>query len=107
MRFVLLVATTFAAVVRAGTSDALVDVRTFQFTPDTLRVATGTKVTWTNRDDIEHTVSGGSPDARDAAFSATLSRKGTTAERTFDRPGTFTYFCDRHHFMRGAVTVTR
>ncbi|HEY7567629.1 MAG TPA: plastocyanin/azurin family copper-binding protein [Gemmatimonadaceae bacterium] len=86
---------------------ARVDLKTFQFTPDTLRVRVGTTVRWTNQDDIEHTVTGGSPSERDAAFNATLAKKGATAERTFDRAGTFTYFCDRHQFMRGTITVTR
>jgi len=84
-----------------------VDVKTFQFAPDTLRVSVGTIVRWTNQDEIEHRVSAGSPSKRDAAFNATLAKKGATAERTFDRTGTFTYFCDRHQFMRGTITVTR
>ena len=84
-----------------------VEVRTFQFAPDTLRVSVGTTVRWTNQDDIEHTVTAGSPSERDAAFNATLANKGATAEKQFDRTGTFTYFCDRHQFMRGTITVTR
>jgi plastocyanin len=84
-----------------------VDLKTFQFTPDTLRVSVGTTVRWTNQDEIDHTVTAGSPSERDAAFNATLAKKGATAERTFDKAGTFTYFCDRHQFMRGTITVTR
>lgn len=86
---------------------ARVDLKTFQFTPDTLRVRVGTTVRWTNQDDIEHTVTAGSPSERDASFDTVLKAKGATAERTFDRTGTFTYFCDRHQFMRGTITVTR
>lgn len=60
-----------------------------------------------NEDEIEHTVSAGTPSERDPAFSAVLSGKGKTTERTFDRAGTFTYFCERHQFMRGGITITR
>lgn len=91
----------------ASREPARVDLKTFQFTPDTLRVSAGTTVRWTNQDDIEHTVTAGTPSKRNASFNATLAKKGATAERTFDRAGTFTYFCDRHQFMRGTITVTR
>ncbi len=84
-----------------------VELKTFQFTPDTLRVSVGTTVRWTNQDEIEHTVTAGSPSERDASFNATLAKKGATTERTFERVGTFTFFCDRHQFMRGTITVTR
>ncbi len=84
-----------------------VELKTFQFTPDTLRVSVGATVRWTNQDEIEHTVTAGSPSERDVSFNATLAKKGAAAERTFERAGTFTYFCDRHQFMRGTITVTR
>lgn len=86
---------------------AAVDIKTFQFAPDTVRVKVGEKVVFTNRDDIEHTVTAGSPDKRGTSFNKTLNGKGTSVEVVFDRPGTFAYFCDRHQFMHGAVTVTR
>ena len=84
-----------------------VAVKTFQFAPDTLRVRVGTRVVWINEDEIEHTVTAGTPAARNAAFNAVLKTKGASTERAFDTPGTFTYFCDRHQFMRGSITVTR
>jgi plastocyanin len=86
---------------------ARVAIQTFQFAPDTLRAVQGTKVVWTNQDDIAHTVTAGTPSQRDSAFDAVLKATGSTAERTFDRAGTFTYFCDRHQFMRGSITITR
>ena len=86
---------------------ASVAIKTFQFAPDTLRVAAGTRVIWMNQDDIEHTVTAGTPPKLGAAFDAVLRTKGSTIERTFERPGTFTYFCDRHQFMRGTITITR
>jgi plastocyanin len=86
---------------------ARVDIKTFQFAPDTLRVSVGMKVIWTNQDEIEHTVSAGTPRERDAAFNAVLKTRGATTEWTSDKAGTFTYFCDRHQFMRATITVTR
>jgi plastocyanin len=38
-------------------------IQTFQFQPTPLAVKAGTLVTWTNNDDIEHTVTAGTPEA--------------------------------------------
>jgi plastocyanin len=90
-----------------ATSDAAVQIKTFQFTPDTVRVSAGTRVTWTNGDDIEHTVTAGTPEQRDPRFDGKLATKGARFDVTLEAPGTYTYFCDRHQFMRGAIVVTR
>ncbi|MGQ0646527.1 MAG: plastocyanin/azurin family copper-binding protein [Gemmatimonadaceae bacterium] len=83
-----------------------VELKTFQFSPDTTRVAVGTAVTWVNRDQVEHTVTGGTPQARTAAWNHVLRDAGRSATKRFDRAGTHTYFCDRHQFMRGTVIVS-
>lgn len=87
-------------------SVAAVSVRLFQFAPDTLVVPAGTRVTWTNSDDIEHTVTGGEGEHADGRFAGSLAAKGAVFSFTFERPGAYPYFCDRHHFMRGLVRVT-
>jgi plastocyanin len=84
-----------------------VEIRTFQFAPDTLTAKVGDRIVWANRDEIGHTVTEGSPDEPRRAFGAVLAARGATYGMTFDRPGTWTYFCDRHRFMRGAITITR
>lgn len=40
-----------------------------------------------------------------ADFDQGLDGNGTTAEVTFDRPGTIDYFCDVHQSMDGRVVV--
>jgi amicyanin len=82
-----------------------VDIRTFQFTPDTLRVSAGTTVTWTNQDEIEHTVTFGTPERRDPRVDGRLARKGSTYSATLEQAGTYQYFCDRHQFMRATILV--
>ena len=86
-------------------SDATVAIRTFQFAPDTLRVKAGTRVVWTNADDIEHTITSGTPDARDGRFNGVLDKRGATYSAVIKRAGTYRYFCDRHRFMNGTVIV--
>ena len=85
---------------------ATIEIRTFQFAPDTARVAVGTSIRWTNQDDIEHTVTSGLPITRDDRFHAVLAKKGASYEATLREPGSYAYFCDRHQFMRGTITVT-
>ncbi|MGE3594481.1 MAG: plastocyanin/azurin family copper-binding protein [Dehalococcoidia bacterium] len=82
-----------------------VTIRLFQFQPATLDLAAGETVTWTNRDDILHTVTSGTPDARDGRFDGAMNGAGTTYTITFSEPGTYAYFCSRHESMRGEVRV--
>ena len=99
-------AQTAGAVATAG-DDAGVSIRTFQFAPDTVRVKAGTRVVWTNNDDIEHTITSGMPDDTKGPFHGVLAKSGATYSAVLNDPGTFRYFCDRHRFMTGTVTVTR
>jgi len=83
---------------------ALMEVKidNFSFAPATLTVAAGTTVTWTNRDDIPHTVV--STDDPKTVKSKVLD----TDEKfsfTFSKPGTFAYFCSIHPKMTGKVIV--
>jgi plastocyanin len=91
----------------AGHGAPAVDIRTFQFAPDTLRVTAGSKVQWTNRDDIEHTVTAGTPEKLDPRFAGVLAKKDSQYSATLSAPGTYAYFCDRHRFMRGVIIVNR
>jgi plastocyanin len=82
-----------------------VTTRVFQFQPGQLDVKSGTQVTWTNQDDIEHTVTSGTPESPDGRFNSRLSGKGTTFSFTFAQPVTYSYLCNRHPSMRGHVRV--
>jgi plastocyanin len=88
-----------------GDSGPTIAIQTFQFTPSPLEVRTGTKITWVNRDEITHTVTSGTPENRDGRFDSPLEGKGAAFSATLDRPGTYTYFCNRHQSMRGEIHV--
>ena len=75
-------------------------IENFNFTPATVTVAAGTTITWTNNDDVEHTVT-----ASDNSFSSKALETGDTFSYTFAQPGTYSYFCAIHPFMTGRVTV--
>ena len=83
---------------RPATMEVAID--NFAFRPTDLTVAVGTTVTWTNRDDIPHTVV--SPDK---VFKSKVLDTDEKFSVTFDTPGTFPYFCSIHPKMTGKVVV--
>lgn len=97
--------TAAAAVSFAVSAAPSVSIRLFQFRPAQIEIAAGTKVTWTNEDDIVHTVTSGTPDAQVGSFSRRLEGKGAAASVEFSRPGVYPYFCERHRAMRGEIRV--
>ena len=85
---------------RAG--DAQVTIDNFTFAPAVLTVSRGTRVTWTNRDDIPHTVT--DQDHPKEIKSPPLDT-GDAYSRVFMEAGTFRYFCSLHPHMQGTVVV--
>jgi len=79
-----------------------VKIDNFSFSPATLTVTVGTTVTWTNRDDIPHTVvSTDEP----RLFKSKVLDTDEKFSFTFSKPGTFPYFCSVHPKMTGKVVV--
>ena len=104
---VLLVLGLVAATAAMSAAGAMADatVRVFQFQPGALEVRAGTRVTWTNQDDITHTVTSGLPGNPDGRFDVQLAGKGASGGASFVEPGVYPYFCARHPSMRGEVVV--
>jgi len=84
---------------------SVVMIQLFQYQPGRLEIKSGTTVTWVNQDEIQHTVTLGTPESRNAAVSLPLPGQGATASFTFDHPGDYEYFCERHQSMRGQIHV--
>ena len=79
---------------------AAVKIDNFAFGPDTLTVAVGTTVTWTNRDDIPHTVV-----STDGVFKSKVRDTDETFSYKFEKAGTYSYYCSVHPKMTGKVVV--
>ena len=92
--------TTHAAVPAPPAAGAEVKIDNFSFTPATLTVAVGTQVTWTNRDDIPHTVV-----TEDKAVKSKALDTDEKFTYTFTKPGTYSYFCSIHPKMKGTIVV--
>ena len=78
-----------------------VDIRDDDYEPGGLRVAVGDRVRWVNRDGVTHTVS-----ANDDSFDSGPMHRGGAFTHTFVEPGMFSYSCDLHLEMSGAVVVS-
>jgi plastocyanin len=94
-----------AGIRESSDRNVAVTIQTFQFRPTPVEVRAGTPVTWTNQDDILHTVTSGTPESRDRRFEAPLDGKGASSTMTFTQAGIYPYFCDRHQSMRGEIRV--
>ena len=88
----------------AGTAQS-VTIQTFQFKPTPIEVPAGARVSFTNEDDITHTITSGTPENPDGKFSHRLDGKGATATVDLTKPGVYPYFCERHRSMRGEIHV--
>lgn len=79
-----------------------VNIQSFAFQPQTIQVARGTTVTWTNQDGAPHTVTfrSGGMTGSDAL------QRGQSFSYTFTTAGTYAYYCGAHPYMTGTVIVT-
>jgi len=64
-----------------------VTVQLFQFKPGQIEVKAGTRLTWTNQDDITHTVTSGTPEQRDGRFDQRLEGRGRPRPWSSRSPG--------------------
>ena len=86
------------AAIASSAGDVSVD--NFSFAPATAAVAVGANVTWTNRDDIPHTVV-----STEQKFKSPVLDTGERFSHRFDAPGTYKYFCSLHPKMTGEIVV--
>ena len=87
-------------VVAAAASLATVTIDNFAFAPATLTVTAGTTVTWKNDDDSPHRIGD-----KNGTFKSAALDTDDSFSFTFDKPGTYKYFCSVHPRMVGTVVV--
>jgi plastocyanin len=85
---------------RPSLNHAEVKIDNFSFAPQMVTIAVGGTVTWTNRDDIPHTVV-----STDGVFKSKVRDTDETFSYTFTKPGTYPYFCSVHPKMTGKIVV--
>jgi plastocyanin len=89
-----------AAAAGPAAKAARVQISNYAFHPGAITVAAGARVTFTNHDQTAHTAtqSGG-------AFDTGTIAPGASKTVVLKRPGTYTYYCQFHAFMRATVVV--
>jgi plastocyanin len=78
-----------------------VKIDNFAFSPKTLTVKAGTKVTVKNIDSTTHTFT-----ADKGAFDTGDIDSGSSATVTVKKPGTYAYHCNIHNSMHGTIKAT-
>jgi plastocyanin len=98
-------AATEAAAAPVEGSAQTVTMADFQFNPKEITITVGTTVTWVNNGTKKHSAT-----ADDGSFDTGLFAPGESKSVTFDKPGTFPYYCQLHGdkggtAMSGVVVV--
>jgi plastocyanin len=86
----------------AESADARIGIDNFTFKPAEVVVSTGTKIIWTNQDDIPHAIADAAMQKR---FKSSVLDTGETFSYVFSSSGTYHYFCSLHPHMRGTIVV--
>jgi plastocyanin len=89
-----------AAAPAAETTQVVID--NFAYSPPTITVAPGTRVTWVNHDDVPHTVTSS---VKPREFDSKAMDTDDAFSFVFAAPGTYDYFCAVHPHMTGKVIV--
>lgn len=77
-----------------------VEIKGFAFSPNTITIKVGESVTFTNKDGVGHTAT-----ADDGSFDTGMIEQNESKSITFDKAGTYTYFCTPHPNMKGTIVV--
>ena len=80
---------------------AAVAIKGFTYVPARVTVRAGGRVTWTDEDASNHTVTFGEDGPEDIGN----LREGRRATVTFTEPGSYAYICEFHPGMAGTVEV--
>ena len=84
----------------AAPQDSSVAIHNFMFSPMSLAVAVGTRVSWKNFDGEPHTIR-----SIDDTFRSGALDQNDTFSYTFDKPGTYRYVCSIHPQMVASIVV--
>ena len=83
----------------AHAQELSVNIDNFTFSPPELKVKVGDTVTWTNHDDIPHTV------VSAGKFRSKTMDTDNTFSFTFTSAGDYKFFCSLHPHMTGMIKV--
>lgn len=82
---------------------ATIKITNYAYEPARLTVRVGTRITVTNDDQTQHTLTA----ARGGAFDTGTIQPGGSATFVVSKAGVYPYLCQFHAFMMGSLTVVR
>jgi len=88
---------------KPGTPDTGVthmNMQNFAYQMANIQVHAGTTVTWTNQDNVPHSIT-----FKNGMKDSGLLYQGQSFSYTFSTPGTYQYYCTVHPYMVATVTV--
>lgn len=85
---------------QAAVAPTVVKIQGMAFSPATITVAKGTRVTWKNLDSVSHTST-----SNTGVWNSGTLGPGKSYGRRFAKKGTFPYHCAIHPSMTGTVVV--
>ena len=83
-------------------SSYVISIKDFQFSPRMITIHSGSKVTWTNKDEEPHKVV-----EVNSTFTSQPLDTDNSFTYEFDAPGTYEYFCSLHPHMTGKIVVEK
>ena len=89
----------YGALAASGETQLTID--NFTFKPDAVTVPVGTRIVWVNDDDIPHSIV-----ETTGKFHSPALDTDDKFSFTFDKAGSYEYFCGLHPHMKGKVVVT-
>jgi amicyanin len=99
LKFILAAALLLPLGAVAKAQELSVTIDNFTFSPPELKVKVGDTVTWTNHDDIPHTV------VSAGKFRSKTMDTDNSFSFTFTSAGDYKYFCSLHPHMTGMIKV--
>lgn len=86
---------------KTSASSKSISISGMLYKPALIEIKAGESITWTNQDSAPHTVT-----AQDGiSFASTTLSRGAQFTHTFDKPGTYPYYCTYHPNMIGTAIV--
>ncbi len=82
------------------TSITHLTIQNFAYQLANIQVRVGTTVTWTNQDNVPHSIT-----FKNGMKDSGLFYQGQSFSYTFNTPGTYQYYCSVHPYMIATVTV--
>jgi plastocyanin len=86
-----------------GRGENKIEIKDFAFNPQTIKVKSGEKITWINRDEEPHTIVSVEKQFKKSSALDTDQEFTITA----GAPGTYTYYCSVHPKMTGTIVVEK